>query len=55
VLSQIEELGLLSKDVRLIPEEEATREVLFSDALSQKRFRATIERGRVMHIERLTD
>ena len=55
VLSQIEELGLLSKGVRLIPEEEATREVLFSDALSQKRFRATIERGRVMHIERLTD
>jgi hypothetical protein len=55
VLSQIEGLGLLGKDVRLIPEEERANEVLFSDALSQRRFRATIEGGRVMHIERLAD
>jgi hypothetical protein len=55
VLSQIEGLGLLGKDVHLIPEEERANEVLFSDALSQRRFRATIEGGRVMHIERLAD
>jgi len=55
VLSQMKELGLLAKDVRLIPEEEGDHEVLFSDALSQKRFRATIENERVMHVERLAD
>jgi hypothetical protein len=41
--------------VRLIAEEETTHGVLFSEATSQKRFRATVENRRVMHVERVSD
>jgi hypothetical protein len=55
VPSQFKDLGLLGKDVRLIAEEETTHGVLFSEATSQKRFRATVENRRVMHVERVSD
>ena len=53
VLAQIQELGILNQGARLIPEQDQTHAVLFVDATSGTHFSATMERGRILHIERV--
>jgi len=55
VTAQIEEAGLHEPGLRLMAEEEMVDGVRFTDVQSHSRFQATIQGGRILHIERLND
>lgn len=55
VLAQIEENGLADPGLRLMAEEETVDGVLFVDVTSQRQFQATVQGGRIVRIEQVSD
>jgi hypothetical protein len=53
VVAQVEDLGLLADDARLIPEIEELERVEFIEANSEARFSALVQGQRLVSIERL--